>query len=348
MKKFMMLMILCVGIYPVFSNTLKIIGTEAEPGETIDLGIELENSDAVAGIQIKLIYDSDVLTPSDAELTFRTSGFSISTNISKGELQVLLYSASGDSIPSGNGPVMNIPVNIASDARIGSQTLITFAEALLSDTKGNALAVNTKGGAIDIAENNSPMVPILSKCTTELEMSATGSYSVSTTDPDGDRVYYEISWGDGSTTGWQGVFDSGSRQSFNYSWSSEGSYAVRARAKDTNENVSDWCEALNVTVNPVGVEESMPAIKYPFQLSQNYPNPFNPSTSITFSLPEKSRVRLSVYDLLGKEVARLVDGEKSGGQHIIPFHAKELPSGIYLYKINNGNDILLKKMTLKK
>lgn len=70
-----------------------------------------------------------------------------------------------------------------------------------------------------------------------------------------------------------------------------------------------------------------------FRLEQNYPNPFNPATVITFMLPEPARVRLAVYDGIGREVALLADGQYGDGRYGIPFDASRLSSGIYYYQI---------------
>ena len=71
-----------------------------------------------------------------------------------------------------------------------------------------------------------------------------------------------------------------------------------------------------------------------FDLSQNYPNPFNPSTTIRYALPTESKVAISVYNLLGEEIATLVNDVQSSGYHEIVFNASELSSGVYLYRIN--------------
>jgi len=91
-------------------------------------------------------------------------------------------------------------------------------------------------------------------------------------------------------------------------------------------------------------------IKIPddFLLSQNYPNPFNPSTVITYQLPVSSGVTLKVYDVLGNEVATLVDEEKSAGSYEVNFNASILSSGIYFYKLQAGSFSETKKLILLK
>ena len=83
-----------------------------------------------------------------------------------------------------------------------------------------------------------------------------------------------------------------------------------------------------------------------FALFQNYPNPFNPTTQITFELSESTNTRLTVYDLLGREVATLVSGHLPGGQHRVSFHANGLPTGLYFYELQAGNFVQVRKMLL--
>jgi hypothetical protein len=85
-----------------------------------------------------------------------------------------------------------------------------------------------------------------------------------------------------------------------------------------------------------------------FTLSQNYPNPFNPSTEITFTLPQASQVSLRVFNLLGQEVATLVDEFRSAGTHRATFDASSLPSGMYIYRLESGANSVSKKMMLSK
>lgn len=85
-----------------------------------------------------------------------------------------------------------------------------------------------------------------------------------------------------------------------------------------------------------------------FSLNQNYPNPFNPTTSIQFSIPSESRVRLSVFNVIGEEVAEIVNNNLSAGIHTVEFNASNLNSGIYFYKIEASNFIEIRKMMLVK
>lgn len=84
------------------------------------------------------------------------------------------------------------------------------------------------------------------------------------------------------------------------------------------------------------------------QLLTAYPNPFNPTTTIKFTLPQKADVSLRVFDLLGREVAELVRGEREAGEHQTRFDASQLSTGVYIYQLRVGNDIITKKMTLIK
>ena len=79
---------------------------------------------------------------------------------------------------------------------------------------------------------------------------------------------------------------------------------------------------------------------------QNYPNPFNPSTTITYHLPKTSNVELKVYDVLGNEIATLVNEVQSAGRYTVDFNATNIASGVYLYKIKAGDFIITKKMIL--
>ncbi len=90
-----------------------------------------------------------------------------------------------------------------------------------------------------------------------------------------------------------------------------------------------------------------------FSLYQNYPNPFNPSTIINYRVTGSGLVNISVYNILGKSIATLVNQEISGGDHKVVWNGKDIsgndvPSGIYIYSIRAGNLVQVKKMVLSK
>jgi hypothetical protein len=92
-------------------------------------------------------------------------------------------------------------------------------------------------------------------------------------------------------------------------------------------------------------EKGLPAR---YSLGQNYPNPFNPTTNVEFNLPVTSQAQLRVYNMLGQEVATLVNGPFAVGRHTVTFDASHLASGIYLYRLVAGSYINTMKMVLVK
>ena len=128
---------------------------------------------------------------------------------------------------------------------------------------------------------------------------------------------------------------------------------------NVGDNVTIWSQksasgnltALQIqsqsnSVTNVNENNSETVTKY--SLSQNYPNPFNPSTTIRFTLPEHSFVSLKVYNIIGQQVANLVNGNMETGTYNINFDASNLPSGVYLYRIRANNFTQVHKMLLVK
>lgn len=102
------------------------------------------------------------------------------------------------------------------------------------------------------------------------------------------------------------------------------------------------------TILITGIEDFDGMTPVDFVLNQNYPNPFNPTTTIRFGLPSESHVTIKVFNMLGQEIASLVNNVMSGGYHEVQFDATKLTSGIYVYKIQAGNFVQIKKMILMK
>jgi hypothetical protein len=85
-----------------------------------------------------------------------------------------------------------------------------------------------------------------------------------------------------------------------------------------------------------------------YALFENYPNPFNPTTTISYTIPEAGRVSIKVFDVLGREVAELINGFVSSGKHDVVWDGTNFASGIYFYRITFGNQTLYKKMLMMK
>jgi hypothetical protein len=85
-----------------------------------------------------------------------------------------------------------------------------------------------------------------------------------------------------------------------------------------------------------------------FMLQQNYPNPYNPTTVVRYQLPAADQVRLVVYDMLGREVAVLVNGKEEAGYHTATFDRSGLASGVYLYRLIAGQFVQTRKMAIVK
>lgn len=119
---------------------------------------------------------------------------------------------------------------------------------------------------------------------------------------------------------------------------SAGSYSYRLKQVDFDGSFTYHELAQTIEIG---------AIKT-FYLSQNYPNPFNPSTTISFQVPVESNVSLKIYDMLGNEVASLVNETKTAGEYEVEFNAATISSGIYFYRLQAGDFVETKRMMLMK
>jgi hypothetical protein len=146
------------------------------------------------------------------------------------------------------------------------------------------------------------------------------------------------------STGWYSigfVNGNGTRQTpSNYSFtdskiSKSGKYCYRLKQIDNN-GTYQYSPTVEMNLNPANG----------FVLEQNYPNPFNPTTKIRFSIPQSSVIKLSVYNVIGEEIAVLADGYYEAGYHEVNFKSANLPSGVYLYKLQYGGLVQMKKMLL--
>ncbi len=123
------------------------------------------------------------------------------------------------------------------------------------------------------------------------------------------------------------------------------SYSYLVTAFDRLHNESEATAKINLVVTGVEEEALSP---FTFALEQNYPNPFNPVTTIQFTLQNSLYTSLKIYDLLGREIATVVDGELKEGTHSYQFSGANLASGVYIYRIVSGGFVQSKKMVLQK
>ncbi len=125
---------------------------------------------------------------------------------------------------------------------------------------------------------------------------------------------------------------------------------LEGRALALNENVTLQQNSISMSASdlPTDVNEQDISLPSAIKLSQNYPNPFNPITTIGFELPESAQTRLSVFNMLGQEVAVLVNEVRAAGSHQVSWNAQSASSGIYLYRLSVNGQTLTGKMSLMK
>ena len=192
-----------------------------------------------------------------------------------------------------------------------------------------------------------------------------------TYDANNNQIHYLVKQSNGSTLVDYLQYDA-TFNAFNYitTWRSytrdAGNWVPRRKAEysyDADQNITlvtdssssngglTWRlfsrQAYTWSQGVTGVENEFNSVS-DYRLSQNYPNPFNPSTSINFSIPNKANVSLKVFDLLGSQIAELVNGEIEAGSYEVSFDASKLVSGVYFYKIQSENFSETKKMILLK
>jgi hypothetical protein len=113
---------------------------------------------------------------------------------------------------------------------------------------------------------------------------------------------------------------------------------------------SDWRAMGDLRWDPnfTDIKDENPDVVISFALKQNFPNPFNPITQIEFNLKSDGDLTLKIYDLTGALVNIIADGYYKSGVHTVTFRAKDMPSGIYFYRLQQGNNYITKKMILLK
>jgi hypothetical protein len=133
----------------------------------------------------------------------------------------------------------------------------------------------------------------------------------------------------------------------------EGTAYYYVKAVDQSDNISAQSNEVNIRVGIDPPTKSVSGdgkedLSYEYLLMQNYPNPFNPTTTINYSIKSAGEVTLKIYDMIGAEVASLVNESQEAGSYSVEFNAADLPSGMYVYRLSTNNFVGTKKLLLLK
>lgn len=124
-------------------------------------------------------------------------------------------------------------------------------------------------------------------------------------------------------------------------------FTIRCHDSANPQHTDDQGYFVQVN-NQVGIDDNSQTLPQAFELIGNYPNPFNSSTVVSFRLANSLYVTLDIYNVLGQKVTNLYSGQLGAGLHSFPWHADNVPSGVYFYRLTAGNDDAVRKMTLMK
>jgi len=247
--------------------------------------------------------------------------------------------STGTAVPTDSALAGKIRFNISNPSQNHDITWNTIYSSVL-DNNGNDI---TSG----ITFNNPPNAQLPVELTSfNFNTSENNVYLHWTTSSELNNYGFEVYRKNSGNTQWQlAGFVPGninSHQLINYEFADKslltGTYNYRLKQLDLNGNWTYFELSNSVEINSPDL----------FKLSQNYPNPFNPNTVINFNIPVSGNVKLSVYDLSGKQIKVLLDEYKQAGYYSVNFNGAGLSSGIYIYELNNDREKLIKYMTLIK
>ncbi|MCH8558773.1 MAG: chitobiase/beta-hexosaminidase C-terminal domain-containing protein [Balneolia bacterium] len=238
------------------------------------------------------------------------SGFAMNPAGADIGLELLVFSGTGDSSDRGEDEVSFYVIHGSTDAPAVNITV----------QDGPTLAINVGYGT-----------------RTEMFTVAQDSYVIEVRDAGNNAVLYDFTADLSSAGGTYAILASG----FVDPSENQNGPAFTLLSVDAEGTVGEFPQATS-TEEP---EFDLPTM---VELGQNYPNPFNPTTQIQYVLPESGEVSLEVYNLNGQRVAVLVSGQQSAGRHTVTFDAERLSSGLYLYRLQTGSTVEVRKMMLVK
>ncbi|MCC7263824.1 MAG: T9SS type A sorting domain-containing protein [Candidatus Latescibacteria bacterium] len=156
-------------------------------------------------------------------------------------------------------------------------------------------------------------------------------------DPDGDKLTYRV-----TSTNRNVAVAALQGNLLSVTPARAGRAVIQVSASDGQQTAT---LSFNVVVAAAKAVGALPQVS---ALEQNYPNPFNPGTVIRYTVPAEGLVKLAIYDLVGQQVAQLVEQVQQAGQYAVEFNAAGLPSGTYFYRLETSNEVMARKMTLLK
>jgi M6 family metalloprotease-like protein len=215
----------------------------------------------------------------------------------------------------------------------------TYSVSLTANKDGKVSTFN-RDNYIEVI-NNPPTV-INEKDTLDVAMNAPGTVNLNNIfmDPNGDTMTF--SWS-GNSANLGIALQDDSLLVLTPVTDYLGTETVTLVAKDNENDSTSY--TVDIWISETGTTQVVPG---EFKLSQNFPNPFNPTTAIRFQLPVRDQINLSIYDLNGHRVRTLISGIQDAGYYTVNFHAGDLPSGVYLYRLSSGTEVVTKKMVLMK
>ncbi|MBM2840398.1 MAG: repeat protein, partial [Bacteroidetes bacterium] len=163
----------------------------------------------------------------------------------------------------------------------------------------------------------------------------------------GESDFYAVKYNSSGALEWSARYNGpGNSSEIPYTIGVDGSGNVFMAGMTQNENHANAITLVKYAQVQVSVEEEETGVPLSYSLSQNYPNPFNPTTAISYQLTATSFVSLKVFDVLGREVATLVNKENKPGSYTVTFSGSNLSSGVYFYRLQAGEFVATKKLML--
>ena len=295
--------------------------------------------------EFRLTYDTSIaaLLDVDFQQTIPDSaGWMIEYNAQPGTLWVAM---SGENPFDGTGVLAYVQFALSEDASVGSGTQLTLSPFLFNEGDPTAQVVN---GSITVSFPEMSLsadsisfdsVPVGESETIIMNVTNVGQAELKITEFDWSLPAFDVAFSDLNLSPGASI-----DVAISFSPTANQFYS------DTLEIHSNAGFAYVTLVGQgiIGIEDEFGSVPAEYTLSQNHPNPFNPTTTIKYRLPLSGEVSLIVYNLLGEEVASLVNGTVPAGNHRVSWDASNVASGIYFYRLQAGDFVQTRKMLLLK